>query len=59
MGEKLQDIKTMIQSSGPSNAGECETVLEWFHTACDPNSGTCSSGNQQSFQGMKNAVSFN
>ena len=59
MGEELQKIKTKIQSSDPSDTATCEGVLERFHTACDPNSGTCSSGNQQSFQGMKNAVSFN
>ena len=53
----MQDIKTLVRSSNPSDVATCERVLESFHTACDPNSGTCSSGNQQSFQGMMNAVS--
>ena len=55
---KVKDLKTLVDEKNPSDSSACDTVLQSFHTACDPASEYCSSENQQSFQGMHNAVLF-
>eukprot|EP00956_Cyclotella_meneghiniana_P004505 scaffold5550_cov82-Cyclotella_meneghiniana.AAC.8 len=54
--KKVKDLKTLVDEKNPSDSSACDTVLQSFHTACDPASEYCSSENQQSFQGMHNAL---
>ena len=51
IGQRLQHIKDEVDNSSADDSAQCNTILEYFHTACDPDSESCSKANQQSFQG--------
>ena len=47
----LQEVKKLVESSDSNDSVQCNAVLNKFHTACDPSAESCSSANQQTFQG--------
>ena len=49
IGETLKHVKNLAKWKSDTTREQCNTVLEEFHTACDPNEESCSSANQQSF----------
>ena len=51
IGKRLQAVKHTVQSGNSNDSSNCNAVLNNFHSACDPSSESCSSANQQSFQG--------
>jgi hypothetical protein len=49
MRTRLQEVKNLIDAHNkPDN--QCEAVLRYFHSSCDPSKTSCSNANQQSFQ---------
>ena len=56
ISQRLQDIKDLVGSSDSTDSSQCNAILESFHSACDPNLDSCSTANQQSFQGMKTNI---
>eukprot|EP00956_Cyclotella_meneghiniana_P037741 scaffold143621_cov36-Cyclotella_meneghiniana.AAC.2 len=53
ISKALQDVKDLVEESNPGDKEQCIAVLEKFHTACDPNSESCSKSNPHTFQGRK------
>ena len=47
---KLQLVQGLVSGGSSSNFTACTSVLEQFHSACDPNKESCSNANQQTFQ---------
>jgi hypothetical protein len=49
MKTRLEEVKNLISThNNPYN--QCEAVLKYFHSSCDPSKNSCSNANQQSFQ---------
>jgi hypothetical protein len=53
MKMRLKEVKIGTHNK-PKN--QCEAVLEYFHSSCDPSKNSCSNANQQSFQVTVNQV---
>ena len=56
IGQRLEQIKDEVNNADVNDNEQCNDILEHFHSACNPNSNSCSKANEQSFQGMDAAT---
>ena len=50
IGEKLQQVKSLVNISSSSDSTQCTNILKQFYSACDPTKQSCSIANPQTFQ---------